>query len=576
VKTRLVPAACLVALAGLTISATMSLGGDGDGGAASGLDLSVSAVATSTSASSPDIQIVTAGVPGAPADNPAARFFGLAMGTVSCNVGTIRIPFQSVNTNPMSYNHPYIATNVYRINAQGRLEQLTAAWIKHAFSSASASQAAVPGPNGQPACGTGSCGTGSGPIMGLNCSDTYSSGLNLGMGNLAPRGEVVPNDVGINVDIGEPLPAGRTWLGYNPRGSFFDLFQGSSGSDIQGAATADGVKSYTTGSTNTPWKLNMIRTDEINTAALGPSGRVLMESYYVLNGDVSKMNNHAWRRFRYTQPANSGGNEVVPATSAFAFDGPHTFGPPIMTWGDQQQLAQPSSEGSVYVASRVVNLGNGQWRYEYNVYNMDLYRQVGGIEIPVPSIAEMSDMNTWRPRQQTFWLDPITNASGVITSARQRWIDNSPWTMSIDNTKDALMLAPVPVADNANPPSPTNPTLPNTIRWGTMYTYWYTSNFPPRMNGSAIITPYRSGGTIQTMTARVSVPKAPCDITGLGGLPALPDGQPTVDDIIAFVNAYGDGNLLADVANIGLQPIPDGQLTVDDVILFVNTYGDWM
>jgi hypothetical protein len=75
------------------------------------------------------------------------------------------------------------------------------------------------------------------------------------------------------------------------------------------------------------------------------------------------------------------------------------------------------------------------------------------------------------------------------------------------------------------------------------------------------------------------------DITGIGGPPEPLDGQATVDDVIAFVNAFGDGCFedplpqtpcsLADLTGIGGPPeMPDGQLTVDDIIAFVNAFGD--
>lgn len=81
---------------------------------------------------------------------------------------------------------------------------------------------------------------------------------------------------------------------------------------------------------------------------------------------------------------------------------------------------------------------------------------------------------------------------------------------------------------------------------------------------------------------------APCnlaDIASVGSTPPLAfhDGQLTVDDIIVFVNLYGDGSgcpgaspcSQADVCGIGGPPAPpDGQLTVDDIIAFVNAFGD--
>jgi subtilisin-like proprotein convertase family protein len=64
------------------------------------------------------------------------------------------------------------------------------------------------------------------------------------------------------------------------------------------------------------------------------------------------------------------------------------------------------------------------------------------------------------------------------------------------------------------------------------------------------------------------------DVTGIGGPPFPPDGQLTIDDIIAFVNAFSAGEPFADVARIGPAIGPDAQLTVDDIILFINAYSD--
>ncbi len=76
----------------------------------------------------------------------------------------------------------------------------------------------------------------------------------------------------------------------------------------------------------------------------------------------------------------------------------------------------------------------------------------------------------------------------------------------------------------------------------------------------------------------------PClaDVTDIGDTGAGPDGILTVDDIIAFVNAFGDATgcpgvapcNLADVTDIGNSGAgPDGELTVDDIIAFVNNFG---
>jgi hypothetical protein len=73
------------------------------------------------------------------------------------------------------------------------------------------------------------------------------------------------------------------------------------------------------------------------------------------------------------------------------------------------------------------------------------------------------------------------------------------------------------------------------------------------------------------------------DLTDIGDTGAGPDGQLTVDDIIAFVNTFGDAVGCpgaapcnrADITDIGDTGAgADGQLTVDDIIAFVNAFGD--
>jgi hypothetical protein len=88
----------------------------------------------------------------------------------------------------------------------------------------------------------------------------------------------------------------------------------------------------------------------------------------------------------------------------------------------------------------------------------------------------------------------------------------------------------------------------------------------------------RLSGILGELSAEVSAvamvrPRLLADVAAVGGS-WPPDGQLTVDDIIAFVNAYGDGSLAADVVSIGGTLPPDEELTVDDLIAFVNAYSD--
>ena len=62
------------------------------------------------------------------------------------------------------------------------------------------------------------------------------------------------------------------------------------------------------------------------------------------------------------------------------------------------------------------------------------------------------------------------------------------------------------------------------------------------------------------------------DIASLGG-DLEPDGQTTVDDLIAFLSAFFGNNIaLADIAGFGGTLEPDGRITVDDLIAFLQQF----
>jgi hypothetical protein len=75
----------------------------------------------------------------------------------------------------------------------------------------------------------------------------------------------------------------------------------------------------------------------------------------------------------------------------------------------------------------------------------------------------------------------------------------------------------------------------------------------------------------QVYTVRVNLGSL-ADIATLGGNIG-PDGQLTVDDLIAFLGAFfSDNQALADIATLGGGIGADGQLTVDDLILFLGEF----
>lgn len=75
------------------------------------------------------------------------------------------------------------------------------------------------------------------------------------------------------------------------------------------------------------------------------------------------------------------------------------------------------------------------------------------------------------------------------------------------------------------------------------------------------------------LLGQASRPASLADICGTGGSDTGPDGQVTVDDLIAFVVAATSDDPIADlVAADGADSGPDWKVTVDDVLAFIEAY----
>jgi hypothetical protein len=546
-----------------------------------GMDVSLSAVASSRSSASKDFLV---GAPvGLPTGQTAADFITIAIGTTSCNVQpnngapTTRIPSGAGITAGSTYimadwyrawesgpdwdgtalglnagrRHPYINGAVYRINDQGRLDQLALSWTKHGWSAASGGQAAVAGAFGSDKCGLAGLACldlSTDNQLEANCADTYGAGLNADKFWLGPRHEISAR-------------GGRFTPGWNHVGSYFDTYSSSGNNDLLvSGGTGDGARSYNpSGGTIQGWKLNLVRKDELNAANIGTNGRLLMESYYVVNGDEYKLNNVAHRVFSVTQPATAGAYTAA----SFNFASRQIWGPASLQWGEVKSQGTPSTDGEVYVSSRAVNLGGGQWRYEYAVFNLDLDREIDRFEVPVPSFATKSNFGVWVPRH--VWPG----------------YDTAPWTASYDAVKKAVVWTPATVVQPANPttmvplPMPAGTVIkPNTIRYHNMFTFWFDSNLSPTelaMSPASKMGMANPGSFTEDMSAEVRAPKHPCDVGGQGGIVGQ-DGMLDNNDFAAFITMFFDSNVGADIGGQGGELGADGAFDNNDFAVFVSLF----
>jgi hypothetical protein len=220
--------------------------------------------------------------------------------------------------------HPYLIWNLYRLNADGSIEQIGRSGVKHAFLTLNTSCIEDPGDS---------------HILGRGCSDVYSVGNNDSSNALGPRTEIVP--------------ASNVW---GRCGSIYDT-------NCDGIANTSGNGSYD--------HRMVVRESQFSGAAQA-GATYLFESWYLARADVNILNSMGTKRVTFTR---SGSVWVVGGNDQYR------LGPAIDRWvnptspGPGAASVQLStSEGSVKLAARATDLGGGRWRYDYAVMNLDFAR----------------------------------------------------------------------------------------------------------------------------------------------------------------------------------------------------------
>lgn len=243
---------------------------------------------------------------------------------------TADIPWYSKFTgNFAPYNndqHPYLIWNLYRLNADGSMDQIGRSGVKHAF--LTLNTACLENPNDS-------------HILGRGCSDVYSVSNNDSSGALGPRSEIIA--------------ATNQW---GRCGSIYDT-------------NCDGVANA---SPNGVYDQRLLVRESQFSGAAQTGATYLFESWYLARQDINIYNSMGTTRATFTRSGSVwavGGNDQ------------YKLGPAIDRWVDPAapgtnarttELATP--EGHSKVAVKATNLGGGRWRYDYAVMNLDFARAV--------------------------------------------------------------------------------------------------------------------------------------------------------------------------------------------------------
>lgn len=436
---------------------------------------------------------------GTPNDN---WIYAYAIGTTSCNVAPVNNSVNDLLWVASTNRHPVIGQNVYRlsvVNGATRLEMIGQGWLKHGFTALT-----------QSLCNT--CSGRGGSVLGVGCSDPYSSSLNGSQSNLGPRNHV-------NVTTGFfPYPFTNPGAGYS----------------APPAATA------------VIGRRVQIKRVDINPAQ-NPNSLYFSESQYVAQDDsaertksrgnyAASTNNASYRRATVTNNAqfSLSNADTTRRTSPGIFawrdyGGRAANGNFNMTVDNEVELVSLDFEGDgrYWVAGRVTDLGNGTWRYEYAVENLTSSRAGGGFKVPVPAGVSISnigfhdvDYHSGEPFDNTDWASSV--GGGFVT-----W--SSPQTYA------------------QNPNS-------NALRWSTMYNFFFDANTAPVAEDVELILfkPGAPGSMFATVKAPGELPPPPCP-------PCIADynesgGTPDDADVAEFFAAWNNGEPCADANGSGGTP----------------------
>jgi len=469
-----------------------------------------------------------------------------AIGTTSCNIGSVNLLWQESNA-----NHPVIPQNMYRlksVNGGARFEQIGQSWMKHAFTALT-----------QNLCCT--CNGAGGSVLGIGCSDPYTSGRNgtqlTTVGGLGPKYEVNAHTGGIVMPY---------------------AFRNSS---------------HIAHSSITR-RLQVLNSDLNSTA--NPGAQFFAEAHYVTPDDASNQNqnnNASYQTVSITGTTaeisaslTSVTQQQKPAIKAWKVADPSVLetnvNVPEATTGDTTSL--------MILSSQAYSLGGGQWRYEYAVYNMNSDRSGSSFTVPLPAGAVVTNIGF---HDVAYHSGDGFDSKNQVQGATGYNFDGTDWPGVAGPSSVAWTMV------NASPVQNSN-----ALRWATLYNFRFDCDLPP-IAGNATIGLFKAVGALpNSVAAAAKVPALDCnnnniaditDIAGGGSTDANLNGIPdeceipqtctgdiapaggnnvvNVDDLLAVINAWGDcpdpNNCPADFVPAGGNDV----VNVDDLLGVINAWG---
>jgi hypothetical protein len=346
-----------------------------------------------------------------------ADFYAYSLGSQTCNLGDQSLSWINNGT-------PGFASNAYRIH-NGRMLQIGTGWVKHAC--------CVANQNNPSVCSGLTC-SGSGFGLRPGCLDVYSASWNSNQPRLGPR-------VNINPYTGQfaTLPGGGNIDNINRR-------------------------------------LQIERDDMMLTNY--PGALYFVEGVYVCTSSSqagNMLNNASHRRVTFNQtsfamslaPEEDSG---IPAIFAWQNHGNGVNTPDPLV---KVLAVDLPGEGRLYVGYRAADNGDGTWRYDYAIYNLNSHQAAGSFNVEIGSGVNITNVGFHSPRYHSGENQDMT-----------------PWPHTIVNGDSISWTTAHSYAQNPNA---------NAVRWGTMHNFWFDADQPPVMRNADIgvfVPGAASGGSV--------------------------------------------------------------------------------
>jgi hypothetical protein len=321
--------------------------------------------------------------------------------------------------------HPFLAMQLYRLDADGSFRQIGGSDVKHAFYAVNSG-----------------CSCSGGHRLFAGCGDTYGVTNNSDRYYFAPRSEVSMH----------PEAWASRWTSL---GSHFDGF------GVGPPADADDFRSHGGNAEHDAFEHRLVVAEsELAT----PGARYFVEAWYATPRDSNVWNNLARRE---VTPTFDGALWTFPFADAGL-----ALGPAVDAWVDPASppagaasTTVTTADGRLRLASRATDLGDGRYRYDYALFNLDLDRRIDRLAVPV-------------------WLaaSPLFRGAGALPA--------TPW-----------------VATTAGGEAAWEGGAADALDWGTLYGFSFVASAPPA-DGIVTLRAVESGDPA-SFDAAAKVPQPP-------------------------------------------------------------------